>query len=221
MSLPNDFAIVQAVFNSRDWQIHTHAGLRDFTEAVVVALHAHDPNWGHLRKYGGQTNIEGRAEDSALYRVPEANGKRRSVDFVLDANASTARPGWGPDTQARYAEADWYAPSGATSTPTKPTPTPPPPAVKPCPDPSAHGPRPAPCPDLSAHDSPRPLTHIFDDDLLAIAEEFDHRGKRDDIGGMVDAGSQFGRRLQAGYSRGQALADVRAWITQWYGPRKA
>jgi hypothetical protein len=101
-----------------------------------------------------------------------------------------------------------------------PTPAPTPPAVKPCPDPSAHGPRPDPCPDPSAHRVPATLIHIDDAALLSIAEELTNRNTTD-FGGIVDAGSQYGRRIQAGYTREQALADVRAWVEQWYGPRKA
>jgi hypothetical protein len=99
VSMPNHRKIIEAVFYSRDWDIGSHEGLRDYTEAAVTALHAHDPNWGHLRKNPGQTQIDGRGEDSALYRVPEANGKLRAVDFLIDAQLSTARPAWQPDPE--------------------------------------------------------------------------------------------------------------------------
>jgi hypothetical protein len=117
VSMPNHRKIIEAVFYSRDWDIGSHEGLRDYTEAAVTALHAHDPNWGHLRKNPGQTQIDGRGEDSALYRVPEANGKLRAVDFLIDAQLSTARPAWQPDPEPYYTASDWFAPLGRAPLP--------------------------------------------------------------------------------------------------------
>lgn len=91
----------------------------------------------------------------------------------------------------------------------EPAPDKPPPGLI-CPDPTAHEPLPP----------TDPLKNFHDNDLLAIAEEFVNRGRRDDAGGMVDAGSQFGRRIQARYSREKALEETRGWIEEWYGPRR-
>jgi hypothetical protein len=62
------------------------------------------------------------------------------------------------------------------------------------------------------------LIPMDDGALLDIANEFRARGKLEDLGGLVDAGSHYGRRIQAGYPREQALADVRDLVMQWYGP---
>jgi hypothetical protein len=135
--IPDHSQIVAAVAGTRDWQMHTHEGLRAFTEAAVVALHERDPNWGHLKKKPGQTQIDGRAEDSALYRAPQENGKLQSVDFVADANTPSARPAWQPDTP-RYSDADWLAPQGVVPPPPVEPPAPPVPPVPPPVDTELH-----------------------------------------------------------------------------------
>jgi hypothetical protein len=135
MAAPNNYAIVEGVAGTRNWQMHTHEGLAQFTEAVVQALHKHDPRWGHLRKNPGQTQINGRAEDAALYL--EDTGLSQAIDFVAGANTSAARPAWQPDTP-RYGKADWIDPDGGTYVPVPhpggTTPVPPP-APKPDPIP--------------------------------------------------------------------------------------
>lgn len=108
---PNHFTVVQEVFDNfkaEGKEIASHAGLREFSQRVVLALNKKDSNWGHLRKYGAQTQIDGRAEDSALYKG--GNAPHQSVDFVAAANSPSANPSWNPDTP-RYADKDWADPT--------------------------------------------------------------------------------------------------------------
>lgn len=123
MPAPNDFPVVQAVYATGQYDLSTHDGVCAFTEAVVIALHAKDAKWGHLKKHAGQTQCSGHAEDAALYKDSPLPGTLQAVDFVAGAGAPGARPAWQPDTP-RYSEQDWYAPSGVPG-PT-PIPTPPP-----------------------------------------------------------------------------------------------
>jgi hypothetical protein len=64
-----------------------------------------------------------------------------------------------------------------------------------------------------------PLQPVSDADLLAIADEFRQRGQVDDPAGIVEAGAQFGERIQAGRSRDVALQATEDWITFYYGPQ--
>src|SRR5687768_17614553 len=107
MAIPNDFAVVQAVRASKNYNLGTHEGQATFVEDVVLALHKKDPRWGHLRKKPGQTQINGHAEDSALYLVDPADGLCQSVDFIAGAGGPHATPAWQVD-DPRYTPADWY-----------------------------------------------------------------------------------------------------------------
>jgi len=111
---PNDEAVIQAVYKQRDWKLRTHEGLRAYTQASVLALHKKNPKWGHLIKKPGQTQIDGRAEDSALY-LGGGDAPYQSVDFVAGANPGPSdpdpRPTWQPDTTPRYQASDWDDPT--------------------------------------------------------------------------------------------------------------
>jgi len=115
---PNDFAVVEAVYQSRTWDLVSTEGLGAFTESVVASLHAHDPRWGHLKKRPGQTQINGHAEDSALY-LSDTPGQSQAVDFVGGVRTASARPAWTPD-EPRYSASDWYAPGDPVAPPVVP-----------------------------------------------------------------------------------------------------
>lgn len=108
MSVPNDFAVVEGVYATGHYDLKTHAGHAAFVDASVLALHAHDPNWGHLKKKPGQTNIHGHGEDSALYKQP--NNQAQAVDFIGGAGGPTPTLQWGVDTYP-YTHADWMDPA--------------------------------------------------------------------------------------------------------------
>lgn len=108
-----------------------------FIEAVVADLFALDDNFGHLRKFGAQTQYNGHAVDAVLYK---ATGQ--AIDLItaskLASPQTPAQPAWSVETEAHYTDADryWLAPSAlpsgdeeddVTPPPTKPeTPLPPP-----------------------------------------------------------------------------------------------
>jgi hypothetical protein len=103
MSVPNHFSVVQQVFAAGSWRLDTREGCGEFTEAVVSALHAVDPNWGHFRKRPGQEQWNGHAVDAACYRLGSG------VDFIASSQSPTARINWlvYPDAPP---SPDWYAP---------------------------------------------------------------------------------------------------------------
>lgn len=109
MSVPNDFAVVTAVYASGEYDLTTHDGQAEFVDAVVRRLHAVNKRWGHLRKSPAQTNIHGHAEDAALYLSDEP-GQSQAVDFIASAGTPQARPAWQVD-QPRYSKSDWLDPN--------------------------------------------------------------------------------------------------------------
>lgn len=120
--VPDQSATVRRV--SLDYAIGTPAGLEDFVDASVCALHALDSRWGHLRKSGPQTQIHGHAHDGALY-LSDTPGQSQFVDYVSAAGAPNASIGWGVDLP-RYSRSDWLPPHNCAPVP---APEPPPPAV--------------------------------------------------------------------------------------------
>lgn len=119
--VPNNFAVVQQVFDTKQFDITTDDGQAAFVDTVICALNRVDSNWGNLRKNPGQTQVHGHAEDSVLYR-----SLGQSVDFIASSGTSLARPAWQPD-MPRYSVTDWLPPHncGTVAPPvvTPPTPT--------------------------------------------------------------------------------------------------
>lgn len=127
MSVPDHRAVVEQLFRTGHYNLKTHDGLAAFADAAVLALHAHDSNWGHVIKRGTQTNIHGHGEDSALYKLP--NNMAHAVDFIEGARGDNPKPGWGPDPVAYYKHSDWLDPVDHDGPASPPPAPPPPPAV--------------------------------------------------------------------------------------------
>jgi len=127
MSVPNHFFIVERVYDAGTYDLTTRAAQARFVDDVVVALHAYDPRWGHLRKMPGQTHLHHHAEDAALYRWPTGtagypDGAAQAVDFIGGAGGAHPVLQWSPDPVAYYTDADWLDPVDHERAP---TPTPP------------------------------------------------------------------------------------------------
>lgn len=133
MSIPNHYDIVHRLYLSREWTLTTPAGACAFTDAAVRALHAADPNWGHLRKTYPQNgcyasgSLTGHAIDAAMW-LPTG----QTVDFIVSAGGPDARGiGWTVHEGDAYPPERWYAPQPAAAQPEPPPfvqPPPPPPA---------------------------------------------------------------------------------------------
>lgn len=106
MSTPNHAEIVNQVFARGGWTLSSKEGAGAFCEAVVSALHAVDPEWGHLKKSGAQNQFNGHAVDAALYR---ATGN--TADFIYAAGDADARPSWGVNEDDHYPASSWVAPA--------------------------------------------------------------------------------------------------------------
>lgn len=113
--VPNDRAVVEALFATGRYTLTTHDGQAVFVDDAVAALHAKDPKWGHLRKRPGQTNIHLHAEDAALY-LSDVPGQSTAVDFIGGAGGPTPSITWGLD-QPRYSPSDWWNPVEHTGPP--------------------------------------------------------------------------------------------------------
>jgi hypothetical protein len=94
VSIPDHFHIVQDV-NARFPVLldhNTQETCGEFTELVVLALHAIDSNWGHVGKRPGQTQYNGHAVDAVMYRtVPD-----KAIDIIGGAENPFANgtPAW-------------------------------------------------------------------------------------------------------------------------------
>ena len=121
MSVPDRRDVPQKLFATGLFDLKTHDGQGAFTDACVSALHGLDPNWGHLIKKPGQTDVHDHGEDSALYKQP--NNAAQAVDFIGGAGGPNPQPGWIVDTFP-YTHADWFDPTdhGITESPSQPAP---------------------------------------------------------------------------------------------------
>lgn len=108
MSVPNCSAAVRKLFDTGLFHLTTEDGQGAFTDACVSMLNGLDPNWGHLIKKPGQTDVHGHGEDAALYKL--ADGKAQAVDFIGGAGGPNPQPGWMVD-EPRYTHADWADPT--------------------------------------------------------------------------------------------------------------
>ncbi len=110
--VPNDFAIVEQVYNSGHYDLTTKIGTGgQFLEPVAMALHAHNPKYGHLKKRPGQNQWNGHGVDNVLYLSDD--GVATAVDVVAAGESTSARLQWTPDLvngHGRYTAADWMAP---------------------------------------------------------------------------------------------------------------
>jgi hypothetical protein len=228
MSAPDRYEFVRDVMAPRHrglLETNTYQSCAEFCRHVCEELAKQHPadQWGMLSKtageLGGWTWPNGQRTSHDVICIPAGD----RIDIL--ANASANEPGPQPKGPASVIwlviprnhwrpENVWipYTAVGGTPPPPdpdKPAPPPPPPPTPGCPDPSAH----LPLPPVD------PLRYMSDDDKLAIAAEFHLRGRTDDTGGIVDAGTQFASRIQARYSREQALQATREWIVFWYGPK--
>jgi hypothetical protein len=124
MSVPNLKHVVQQVRDAQAWDFSTKEALCAYSNAVVVALHAADPNFGHLKKSAGQnhcTDAEGRfcAVDVALYKPTG-----QVIDFIGSAGINQPNPvTWNVGPEGEYPADKWFAPV-ASGEPPAPTPIP-------------------------------------------------------------------------------------------------
>ena len=118
MSVPNDFAVVNAVYQSGTYNLANHDDLARFVDDAVIGLNTANSRWGHLKKKPSQTNIHGHAEDAALYKHPD--GTAQAVDFITGAGGPNPSLRWGPDPVAYYTHADWLDPKDHNGPPPQP-----------------------------------------------------------------------------------------------------
>ena len=92
MSVPNHSHVPKQLYATGLYDLKTHDGHHAFVDATVATLNGLDPNWRHLKKSAGQTQLHRHAEDAALYLLP--NNEARAVDFIAGAGGANPQPGW-------------------------------------------------------------------------------------------------------------------------------
>lgn len=113
MSVPNLSEVVVSCRNAWVLGFGTKELLCAYAHSVVVALHTHDPNFGHLRKVEGQNHCVdplGRivGVDVALYKPTG-----QIVDFIVSAGTGEGAPNaasWNVGPEGEYGEGDWIEP---------------------------------------------------------------------------------------------------------------
>ena len=100
--------VLEQVHNTQTWRLGKEFedapdGRGAFIEAAVVRLHAIDPNWGHIRKHGGQNQYNGHAVDAIIYKRPDG-----SAAEIYDVVSGAGHIKWG-FVSAKAADLDkWY-----------------------------------------------------------------------------------------------------------------
>ena len=94
-TIPNEFEIIKTVYGDGSaWDLTTHEGSGDFTNACVLALPG---EWGHFMKHPGQTQHNGHAVDAIAYLSPTPlyNGKYvQDVDIIGSSGSTDAAIQW-------------------------------------------------------------------------------------------------------------------------------
>jgi hypothetical protein len=86
-------AIIDAVYESGDFDLATHDGCGQFTEAVCTALHEQQSGlWGHIKKSGAQNQYNSHAVD-AVQLLGQAGSTQPGIyDIVHDSVSPNASP---------------------------------------------------------------------------------------------------------------------------------
>ena len=96
-TVPKEFEIIKEVYGDGSaWDLTTHEGGGDFTNACVQALPG---EWGHFKKKPGQTQHNGHAVDAIAYLSPTPlyNGKYvQGVDIIGSVGDPSAAIHWLP-----------------------------------------------------------------------------------------------------------------------------
>lgn len=83
-------AIINEVYATGKYNLATHSGCGEFTEACCTELHRrHSTMWGHIRKTEGQNQYDGHAVDALMLLAGEGNG---IWDIIHDSVSPSAKP---------------------------------------------------------------------------------------------------------------------------------
>lgn len=81
--------IINAVYRDGDFDLSTHDGCGEFTEACCDALHASDPMFGHIKKNPGQNQYNQHAVDALMLLAGDGCG---IFDIIHDSVSPNASP---------------------------------------------------------------------------------------------------------------------------------
>lgn len=107
--------IIHEVYATGLYNLGTHEGCGEFTEACCTALHERDSSmWGHIKKNPGQNQYNGHAVDAVMLLAGEGCG---IFDIVLDSVSPNAAPAYNykgePEPELWY----YDVPTGARGVP--------------------------------------------------------------------------------------------------------
>lgn len=108
MTVPNYRHVPQKLYATGLYDLRSEEGQGAFVDAVVSTLNGIDPNFRHLKKKPGQSQLHHHGEDSVIYLLPD--NKAQAVDFIGGAGGANPQPGWIVDEPPRYTHADAHAP---------------------------------------------------------------------------------------------------------------
>lgn len=83
--------IINEVYATGQYDLATHDGCGQFTEACCTELHTrHSSMWGHIKKTGGQNQYNGHAVDAVYLLAGEGAGVYDIIHDSVSPNASPA-----------------------------------------------------------------------------------------------------------------------------------
>jgi hypothetical protein len=86
-------AIIDRVYATGSFDLATHDGCGQFTEACGAALHdRHSPQWGHIKKNPGQNQYNGHAVDALYLRGGVGETEAGVYDIIHDSVSPNASP---------------------------------------------------------------------------------------------------------------------------------
>lgn len=117
MAVPNLSAIVESIRATYPPILETAADVCAYAHDVVVALHAEDAHFGHLRKSEAQNHCTDPTGAFVGVDVTLYQPTGQVVDFIVSAGPGGANsPSWGEGPEGEYGASDWIAPTGGTDT---------------------------------------------------------------------------------------------------------
>ena len=125
MSAPNHSSVL-AGLDAR-FNLSTHDGAGQYTEAAAWVLSQRDRNWGHIAKSGAQKQYNGHGLDAVMYRITGD-----VIDLIINAGGpGVASPSW---QEKEPTDTSLWRPAFDPGTPDPSPPPPPPPPPLPPPD---------------------------------------------------------------------------------------
>jgi len=91
--LDNPFEIIKDVYKFGNFNLSTHDGCGQFTEACCKSLHElHSNQWGHIKKVGAQEQYNHHAIDAIMLLTDVTDTKSGIYDIIKNSQVPSAEP---------------------------------------------------------------------------------------------------------------------------------